>query len=142
MSALEMRAEVTEIKPKRQGRYIETWTLPMIDQLTQLWIGGYTTSEIGRQMGVSKNAVIGKARRIDLPMRYQPKHYLRLAPEPRGLRFVDLSKDGCRWPFNDPQESNFHFCGDPIAEGKPYCETHCAVAYVKPKKTVLQIAGI
>ncbi|HXO02419.1 MAG TPA: GcrA family cell cycle regulator, partial [Stellaceae bacterium] len=37
-----------------------TWTPDRIDQLTLLWDEGVTTAEIGRRIGVTKNAVIGK----------------------------------------------------------------------------------
>ena len=40
--------------------------------LTQLWAEGHTTAEIGRRMGISKNAVVGKAHRLDLPSRKSP----------------------------------------------------------------------
>jgi GcrA cell cycle regulator len=41
-------------------------------QLAQLWDEGHSTAEIGRRMGISKNAVIGRARRLDLPARPSP----------------------------------------------------------------------
>jgi GcrA cell cycle regulator len=43
-----------------------------IAQLRALWAEGHTTTEIGRRMGVSKNAIVGKAHRLDLPARPSP----------------------------------------------------------------------
>ena len=36
------------------------------------WDAGYSTAEIGRRLGVSKNAVVGEAHRMDLPARPSP----------------------------------------------------------------------
>jgi GcrA cell cycle regulator len=48
------------------------WTAEAIDQLRSLWAEGHSTAEIGRRMGVSKNAVVGKAHRLNLPARPSP----------------------------------------------------------------------
>jgi GcrA cell cycle regulator len=48
------------------------WTAEAIDQLRSLWDEGHSTAEIGRRMGVSKNAVVGKAHRLNLPARPSP----------------------------------------------------------------------
>ncbi len=48
------------------------WTSEAIDQLRALWAEGHSTAEIGRRMGVSKNAVVGKAHRLNLPARPSP----------------------------------------------------------------------
>jgi len=40
----------------------------------------------------------------------------------------------CQWPIGDPQEKDFHFCGSDPMEGKPYCETHCNVAYIDERE--------
>lgn len=48
------------------------WTPELIRQLTELWKQGMATAEIGRRLGVTKNAVIGKAHRLDLPPRPSP----------------------------------------------------------------------
>jgi GcrA cell cycle regulator len=45
------------------------WTDDRIRKLRQLWSEGHSTAEIGRRMGISKNAVVGKAHRLDLPAR-------------------------------------------------------------------------
>lgn len=48
------------------------WTAEAIDQLRALWAEGHSTAEIGRRMGISKNAVVGKAHRLNLPARPSP----------------------------------------------------------------------
>ena len=40
----------------------------------------------------------------------------------------------CQWPYGDPQEKDFYFCGNIPVENKPYCETHCNIAYVDEKE--------
>jgi GcrA cell cycle regulator len=45
------------------------WTAEAIERLRALWAEGHSTAEIGRRMGVSKNAVVGKAHRLNLSAR-------------------------------------------------------------------------
>jgi len=48
------------------------WTDQVVTRLRSLWAEGHSTAEIGRRLGVSKNAVVGKAHRLDLPARPSP----------------------------------------------------------------------
>lgn len=48
------------------------WNDNEIGQLRVLWDQGIPTAEIGRMMGVSKNAIVGKVHRLDLPARPSP----------------------------------------------------------------------
>ena len=48
------------------------WAEETIVRLRALWDEGLSTAEIGRRLGVSKNAVVGKAHRLDLPARPWP----------------------------------------------------------------------
>ncbi|KAA2214606.1 GcrA family cell cycle regulator [Teichococcus oryzae] len=48
------------------------WTAEAIETLRALWAEGHSTAEIGRRMGISKNAVVGKAHRLSLPARPSP----------------------------------------------------------------------
>ena len=48
------------------------WADEIITRLRELWDEGHSTAEIGRRLGVSKNAVVGKASRLDLPARPSP----------------------------------------------------------------------
>ena len=48
------------------------WNQDAIAKLQALWAEGHSTAEIGRRLGVSKNAVVGKAHRLNLPPRPSP----------------------------------------------------------------------
>ena len=48
------------------------WHTAAIDRLKRLWAEGFSTAEIGRRLGMTKNAVIGKAHRLKLPPRSSP----------------------------------------------------------------------
>ncbi len=48
------------------------WNEETIARLRALWAEGLSTAEIGRRMGISKNAVVGKAHRLNLPARPSP----------------------------------------------------------------------
>lgn len=48
------------------------WTNEVIDRLRAFWAEGLSTAEIGRRLGVSKNAVVGKAHRLGLDARPSP----------------------------------------------------------------------
>jgi GcrA cell cycle regulator len=49
-----------------------------------------------------------------------------------------LERNDCRWPLGDPREPDFHFCGQPRVEGRPYCELHCRAAFMPPRSRELQ----
>jgi GcrA cell cycle regulator len=42
---------------------------------------------------------------------------------------LDLSDRVCRWPMGHPGEPDFHFCGQAVNPGFPYCVEHCGRAY-------------
>lgn len=42
---------------------------------------------------------------------------------------LDLSDKVCKWPLGHPGEPDFHFCGDKVNPGFPYCVEHCGHAY-------------
>ena len=48
------------------------WTEETIARLRTLWAEGHSTAEIGRRMGTSKNAIIGKAHRLQMAPRASP----------------------------------------------------------------------
>jgi GcrA cell cycle regulator len=60
------------------------WDDTVIFRLRKLWDEGHSTAEIGRRLGISKNAVVGKAHRLDLPARPSPIRFDGpRAPRPR-----------------------------------------------------------
>jgi len=50
-------------------------------------------------------------------------------PTGEGLSILDLTDRICKWPFGDPQDADFHFCGAASRPTKPYCPEHCEEAY-------------
>jgi GcrA cell cycle regulator len=203
-----------------------SWTDERIDKLKTMWEKGMTASQIAEELGgVSRNAVIGKAHRLDLQSRPSPVKsaetddskaeskrpaaakvvkvappapapapvarvepprvaatqnpapptpvpvptsphaptgqqlrsigpggFLRQGPgdqappatpaPPRRLvpakpsaeiagktSLLDLNDRICKWPLGHPGEPNFHFCGDVVNPGFPYCVAHCGHAY-------------
>lgn len=52
------------------------------------------------------------------------------SPEIAGkTTLLDLSEKVCRWPMGHPGEPDFHFCGEQVNPGFPYCVEHCGRAY-------------
>lgn len=157
------------------------WTEDAITRLRALWAEGLSTAEIGRRMGISKNAVVGKAHRLNLSARPSPIRRVpgqaaaprapRLAPQRAPERAVErgpfaphpftvvgappaprpaplprpvaaapaprpaprLSNAACCWPLGEPGKPGFTFCGSRALAGKPYCEEHASLAYVRVK---------
>jgi GcrA cell cycle regulator len=148
------------------------WNDDAIAKLRALWAEGLSTAEIGRRMGVSKNAVVGKAHRLNLPSRPSPIRRdgertprrrlprrvqgptlpaltAALSPMPvepprpvvveraaPALRAVCLPRPGarvtpCCWPIGEPGTRSFRFCDVDAIAGKPYCDEHASLAYVR-----------
>ena len=121
------------------------WTEERLEQLRKLWDEGLSISQIGDALGVSRNAIAGKAHRMGLPKRPSPisksateaKKPAKAKPpaEPANLplrlelRKLSWSRSKCCWPTGDPKKTGFSFCGGPIVPGKPYCLAHCGEAY-------------
>ena len=126
------------------------WTEERLATLKLLWNEGLSISQIGQRLGVTRNAVAGKAHRLGLPKRQSPISVsgapsrnkskkneedgsdlpLRLA-----LRKISWSRSKCVWPSGDPKTTNFSFCGEPIEPGKPYCYDHCVLAYTNTRES-------
>jgi len=163
-----------------------SWTDERIDELSRLWQAGHSASDIGKRLGVSKNAVVGKAHRLKLPSRPSPikqgegeeaaanatvnghadtngapaangggqqrkrssggsgrkrsasggsgkangANGNNSAGSERAQLEQHSQRNGCLWPFGDPSEPDFHFCGAQSLPGKPYCQEHAAKAYI------------
>ena len=71
-----------------------SWTPERIAKLEELWAEGLSTAEIGRRLGVSKNAVVGKAHRMKLPGRQSPIESKRTAKPAAGARVGPVGGDG------------------------------------------------
>jgi GcrA cell cycle regulator len=137
------------------------WTDETIAKLRALWDEGLSTAEIGRRLNISKNAVVGKAHRLNLPARPSPIRRTEgeAAPKPvppkrtQGPTLPPLAASiatpvapvrtlmaapkpvqratPCCWPIGEPGKPSFHFCTAAATPGKPYCEEHAAIAYVR-----------
>jgi GcrA cell cycle regulator len=111
------------------------WSDDKIAELRRLWDEGHPAAEICRRLGITKNAVIGKAWRLDLPPR-------RVAdspnPVPSLAEILPRATDRCHWPLGKPGTASFRFCRQPVLAGKPYCAAHCRIAYVRPVPTALE----
>ncbi len=70
-----------------------TWTDERISELARLWESGHSASAIGRILGVSKNAVVGKAHRMRLASRPSPIRQERRAPSRRRLPILTKPLD-------------------------------------------------
>jgi GcrA cell cycle regulator len=114
---------------------IGNWTEDKTARLSELWDEGIPAAEIGRRLGVTKNAVIGKAWRLDLPPRRVSEGP---SPVPSLAEIMPAATDRCHWPFGKPGTANFRFCRQPVLTGKPYCAAHCRIAYVRPVPTALE----
>jgi GcrA cell cycle regulator len=103
------------------------WTTELVEQLGKLWHDGLSTAEIGRRLGITKNAVVGKAHRLALEPRPSPVKTI-----PRMRRVVEFAPASCCcWPVGHPGDKSFHFCGAAPVPGKPYCAEHAAIAYIR-----------
>ncbi len=137
------------------------WTDETIAKLRTLWAEGLSTAEIGRRLNISKNAVVGKAHRLNLPSRPSPIRRAEGDATPRpampkrtqgptlpplaasmgapvpSLRAImptpkhTMRATPCCWPIGEPGKPSFHFCNASAAPGKPYCEEHASIAYVR-----------
>lgn len=112
-----------------------SWNEDNTARLRKLWDEGLPAAEIGQRLGITKNAVIGKAWRLDLAPR-------RVAdtpnPVPSLAEIMPRATDQCHWPLGRPGTANFRFCSQPVLTGKPYCAVHCRIAYVRPAPTALE----
>ena len=139
-----------------------SWTDEKVEKLKDLWDKGHTASQIAEMLGdTTRNAVIGKAHRLNLEARAPSKQTsssdkqearpARKAQQPmsRKSKFKSILLDKnfesekptslegltdstCRWPIGHPDEEKFYFCGRKPIEDFPYCKLHVLYAF-QPK---------
>ncbi len=143
------------------------WTDTMNRRFAQLHRdkADYSFEEMAKMLSaefnieLTRNATIGKARRLNLPMRgnvrlprKQTKQGIRMLkakatkvdapippeaePAPEGGLTIYQLRDGvCHWPGGAVQDyPPFVYCGDAAPLGTPYCATHHRKAYNKVNK--------
>ena len=135
------------------------WTEEKVEKLKELW-GKKTASEISQIIGnVSRNAVIGKAHRLNLSLKFRSKKNLpgnfiksKNPVEKQNLRkdrkskfksliidknfepenpktLEELDESTCKWPIGHPNEKNFYFCGRTSLKDFSYCKLHLLYAF-------------
>ena len=126
------------------------WDKKQLEKLIKLWDEGLPITKIGLELGVSRNAIAGKAHRLGLPKRNSPIsksgdprknkvvsniETIRELPLKISLREVEWSRNRCCWPIGDPKLPGFSFCGTSIMPGRPYCEEHSNLAYTTTRES-------
>jgi len=139
-----------------------SWTTEKVDKLVELWGKGSTAKEIASTIGgVTRNAVIGKAYRLNLAAKSIPKNnnfkqalgnqtnITQTVRKTRRSRFKsllldknfepenpksleELNDETCRWPIGHPDEFDFYFCGRKPMKDFSYCKLHVLYAF-QPK---------
>ena len=139
-----------------------SWTPEKVDKLKELWGKGNTANQIASIIGgVTRNAVIGKAYRLNLAAKSIPKNnctkqnfhnheninktekkirrnkfntlLLDKNFEPENPKTLEELHDGiCRWPIGHPDKPDFHFCGRKSMNDFSYCKLHVLYAF-QPK---------
>ena len=140
-----------------------SWTDKKVAKLKELWGSGNTASQIAEIIGgISRNAVIGKAHRLNLSAKIKTRSAisnqnfenslevknskLKKGPkskfksliiekdfEPENPKQLEqLDENSCKWPIGHPDEKSFYFCGRSSLKDFSYCKLHLLYAY-QPK---------
>ncbi len=140
-----------------------SWTDEKVAKLRELWGKGKTANQIAEIIGgITRNAVIGKAHRLNLSAKIKTRY---VSPnknienniennnsksfkgrrsrfksliiekdfEPENPKQLEeLDENSCKWPIGHPNEKSFYFCGRKSLKDFSYCKLHLLYAY-QPK---------
>ena len=140
-----------------------SWTEDKVAKLKELWGKGNTASQIAEIIGgISRNAVIGKAHRLNLSAKIKTRSaksnqsfdnsidqknsnikkgrrskfkslIIEKDFEPENPKQLEeLDENSCKWPIGHPDEKSFYFCGRSSLKDFSYCKLHLLYAY-QPK---------
>jgi len=139
-----------------------SWNEEKVAKLKELWGKGNTASQIAEIIGgISRNAVIGKAHRLNLSAKIKTRSAISnqnfdtnkesnlkskrgrkskfkslliekdFEPE-NPKQLEELDENSCKWPVGHPNEKSFYFCGRSSLKDFSYCKLHLLYAY-QPK---------
>ena len=140
-----------------------SWNDEKVAKLKELWGKGNTASQIAEIIGgISRNAVIGKAHRLNLSAKIKTRAasanqnfksnnedtqiksrkgkrskfkslIIEKDFEPENPKQLEqLDDNSCKWPIGHPNEKSFYFCGRTSLKDFSYCKLHLLYAY-QPK---------
>ena len=117
------------------------WTPERVEMLTRLWAEGLSARQIAAKLGgVTRNAVIGKAHRLNLqrgaPLpEPQPEPAPPVREEPPPILSPDVKPWMCRWQTDDAGRHGLNICGKTVQPGRHYCAEHLTASYLQRKRT-------
>jgi GcrA cell cycle regulator len=140
-----------------------SWNDEKVAKLKELWGKGNTASQIAEIIGgITRNAVIGKAHRLNLSAKIKTRSTTsnqnskssNIEPKINSIKgrrnkfkslliekdfepenpkqLEELNDDLCKWPIGHPDEKSFYFCGRTSLKDFSYCKLHLLYAY-QPK---------